>query len=75
MSVVDGRAKSHVRDNGAGFDPTYAGRLFSPCTARTRLKATTVGLVITMRVTRLDDGELRAQRSPRQVGDFPFQIA
>lgn len=77
-SATAGREHFHVRDNGAGFDPAYADRLFSPFQrlhGADEFEGEGVGLAMAMRVVRLHDGELWAESSPGQGAKFTFRLA
>ncbi|MHB1311249.1 MAG: sensor histidine kinase [Gemmatimonadaceae bacterium] len=63
--VVDGRARVEVRDDGAGFDPALASRLFGkfyrPTSAdRSQRGGTGLGLYLVRRYVELDGGTVGA---------------
>jgi PAS domain S-box-containing protein len=75
---IDGRPGFTIRDNGAGFDPSSADKLFAPFQrlhGEREFPGTGIGLAIVQRIVHRHDGEVRVVAAPGEGAAFTFTLA
>ncbi len=74
---LDGRRTYFVRDNGAGFDPAFAQRIFEPFKrghSEKAFRGTGIGLSIVQRIIKRHGGAIRAEGKPGDGAMFCFTL-
>jgi light-regulated signal transduction histidine kinase (bacteriophytochrome) len=74
---VDNGLEIFVRDNGAGFNPQYASKLFQlfqRMHAQEDFAGTGVGLAIVKRLVERHGGSIRAEATPGKGAVFSFTL-
>jgi signal transduction histidine kinase len=76
-TLSDGTAQITVRDNGIGFDPRYAGRIFrvfERLHGRSRYPGTGIGLALCRRIVERHGGQIFADGEPGMGATFTLTL-
>lgn len=75
---ADARTRCYIRDNGAGFDPAYADKLFTPFQrlhTAAEFPGTGVGLASALQIVERHGGRMQAEGAVGQGATFSFTLA
>jgi PAS domain S-box-containing protein len=77
LTQCDGEPTYYVRDNGVGFDPAFADKLFGAFQrlhTQAQFPGTGIGLATVQRIIHRHGGQIRAESRPNQGATFYFTL-